>query len=168
MRAAFLAFGAFLLCIACGGSRSDEKQAFSELDCGVWTDVVERCFEGMSEHDSTKLVQSVLPGAAITRLRWKASGELDIYSTTGQEFIDQLRQPGPSYVERIWDPICLGGEDVATVRAPYDFHVDTVFSHCGMEHFTLIRSEAGWRIQSVAYTFFSKTESDCKAKFGSP
>lgn len=139
-----------------------------EGDCNAWTQVVERCFEGMADHDSSKLVQSVLPDAAFTRLRLKDSGEWDVYSTTGQEFIDQLRQPGPKYVERIWDPICFGDEDLATVRAPYDFYVDTVFSHCGMEHFTLIRTAEGWRIQSVAYTFYSKSDSTCKAKFGAP
>lgn len=168
MRTILPAIGALLFGVACNAPGPAENETTISVDCSEWTEVVERCFEGMLEHDSAKLAHSMLPNAAITRLRWNDSGAIDLYTTTGQEFIDQLRQPGPGYLERIWNPMCIGGEEVATVRAPYDFHVDTVFSHCGMEHFTLIQSTEGWRIQSVAYTFYSKSESTCKAKFGTP
>ena len=41
---------------------------------------------------------------------------------------------------------------LAIVRAPYDFFVDGVFSHCGVDAFTMVRSRGEWRISHVVYT----------------
>jgi ketosteroid isomerase-like protein len=41
---------------------------------------------------------------------------------------------------------------LASVWLPYDFYRDGQWSHCGVDVFTLIRVEAGWRIASLAYT----------------
>ena len=38
------------------------------------------------------------------------------------------------------------------VWAPYDFHVNGAFSHCGVDVFSLVRTAEGWRIAAVAYT----------------
>jgi hypothetical protein len=41
---------------------------------------------------------------------------------------------------------------VATVTAPYDFHLDGAFSHCGTDIFTLVNGPQGWRISGGVYT----------------
>ena len=130
--------------------------------------VIDRCFDGMQSHDSAVLAGTMRPDAVITRLRTRDDGTVDAFTTTGAEFISELGKPGPAYVERIWDPEVLMGPDLATVRAPYDFYVDTTFSHCGIDHFTLVRETTGWRIQSIAYTFAASTEADCTAQFATP
>jgi hypothetical protein len=38
------------------------------------------------------------------------------------------------------------------VHAPYDFHIDGKFSHCGTDVFTLVRAKGEWRIVSIVYT----------------
>lgn len=48
---------------------------------------------------------------------------------------------------------------IAMVWAPYDLWVDEKFSHCGVDVFTLVKSNAGWKIASIAYTM--ETE-DCE------
>jgi aryl carrier-like protein len=65
-------------------------------------------------------------------------------------------------------PQFLIGEHLATVRAPYDFHVDDRFSHCGLDHFTLVRETDGWRIQGIAYTFASKDQALCQPQTPQP
>ena len=41
---------------------------------------------------------------------------------------------------------------VAVVWLPYDFYVEGAWSHCGVDVFTLVRVETGWRIASLAYS----------------
>ena len=120
--------------------------------------VIDRCFEGMAEHDSTKLTETVLPEAVITRVRRRDNGTVDAYHTSGADFIREISMPGPAYVERIWDPEVMVGDGVASVRAPYDFRVDTTYSHCGVDHFTLVKLDGGWKIQGIAYTQLPKAE----------
>jgi ketosteroid isomerase-like protein len=55
-------------------------------------------------------------------------------------------------VERGFDAEVRVSGPVASVWLPYDFHRDGKWSHCGVDVFTLIRVEAGWRIASLAYT----------------
>jgi hypothetical protein len=67
-------------------------------------------------------------------------------------FIRTIGGPGPVLHERMWDPeVSLDGL-IATVRAPYDFHVDGTFSHCGVNVFSLVRSGSAWKVAGVVYT----------------
>ena len=38
------------------------------------------------------------------------------------------------------------------VWLPYDLYVDGEWSHCGVDTFTLVHTEAGWRIASMAWS----------------
>jgi hypothetical protein len=68
------------------------------------------------------------------------------------EFITQLPQRPERWRERIWDPEVLVHESLAVVWAPYDFYLDSTFSHCGIDSFTLVRTPGGWRIVDAAFT----------------
>ena len=149
----------FAACTAPEVVRPGEEEALA---------VIDRCFEGMRTHDAALLEASVRPDAVITRLWTRDDGSVDAFTTTGAQFVDEIGKPGPAYIERIWNPEVLMGPRLATVRAPYDFYVDTVFSHCGIDHFTLVRETTRWRIQSIAYTFEASNEADCTAQFSSP
>lgn len=129
---------------------------------------VERCFDGMARHDSERLASSVLPEASITRLRRRDDGTVDVYSTSGSTFIEELSAPGPAYLERLVSAEVERVDDIATLRAAYTFHVDSTFSHCGMDHFTLVRGSGGWRIQSIAYTITGTDWATCKSKYNIP
>ena len=43
-------------------------------------------------------------------------------------------------------------KNIAMVWAPYDLWVNEQFSHCGVDVFTLIKGNAGWKIASISYT----------------
>jgi hypothetical protein len=159
MRFAALAVVALVSCAEPEAAASGKEEVLA---------VIDRCFEGMRLHDSAVLEEVMRTDAVITRLRTRDDGTVDAFTTTGGQFIAELGNPGPAYVERIWDPEVLMGAHLATVRAPYDFYVDTTFSHCGMDHFTLVRETTRWRIQSIAYTFSASTETECATQFTTP
>ena len=152
------------LCLFACAAAPEPDAASSEAVLAV----IDRCFEGMASHDSALLAESVLPEAIITRLRTRTDGSVDVYTTTGADFIREISRPGPPYRERIWSPEIMAGQQLATVRAPYDFHVDTTFSHCGVDHFTLIRGTTGWKIQSIAYTHDLTDAAGCRARYATP
>jgi hypothetical protein len=52
----------------------------------------------------------------------------------------------------MWDPTVLIHEHLAVVWTPYDIYVDGEFLHCGVDAFTLLETEAGWRIATIAFT----------------
>jgi hypothetical protein len=57
-----------------------------------------------------------------------------------------------SFTERGFDPEVTVAGPIAVVWLPYDFYVDGRWSRCGVDAFTLLRTEAGWRIATVAWS----------------
>jgi hypothetical protein len=55
-------------------------------------------------------------------------------------------------VERGFRPEVRISGTLATVWLPYDFYSDGRWSHCGVDQFTFVRTAAGWRIASMAWT----------------
>ena len=50
-------------------------------------------------------------------------------------------------------------QKIATVWAPYDLWVNDTYSHCGVDVFTLLKTSAGWKIASLAFTM---EKEECK------
>ena len=60
--------------------------------------------------------------------------------------------PGGKYVERGFRPEVRVSGPLAMVWLPYDFYLDGKWSHCGVDAFTLLKSQAGWRIATVVWS----------------
>ena len=83
----------------------------------------------------------------------RAQGDSFVISRRGNEgWTRQLATMRDTVVERMWQPVVQVHGPIATVWAPYDIHRNRQFVHCGVDAFTLIRSSAGWKIATVAYT----------------
>ena len=54
--------------------------------------------------------------------------------------------------ERIFDLEIKKDDGLATVYSPYKFHIGDTFSHCGVNFFTLVETEKGWKIISIVDT----------------
>jgi len=57
---------------------------------------------------------------------------------------------GAVWNERIYDPEVRIDGTVAQVWAYYTFHLNTTFSHCGVDAFMLAKTSAGWKITQIA------------------
>lgn len=70
---------------------------------------------------------------------------------TGQAFADSLR-PGPERLEEVMpDPLVAIDGDIAMVFGRYIFRVDGAVSHCGSNHFDLIREDGDWKIAAITW-----------------
>ena len=43
-------------------------------------------------------------------------------------------------------------QNIAMAWVPYDFYINNVFSHCGIDVFTLMKTSQGWKIVLIAYS----------------
>ncbi len=60
---------------------------------------------------------------------------------------------GPSdFTERGFGATARVQDRVAQVWVPYDLYTGTSWSHCGVDAFTLIKSDGRWRVASLIYT----------------
>ncbi len=64
----------------------------------------------------------------------------------------QRKDPMNGYVERGFKAQAMVNGGVAMVWMPYDFYNKGVWSHCGVDVFTLVKHNGAWRIASLAWS----------------
>lgn len=111
--------------------------------------VIDSALAAISREDMATLTDFMLDETVIYAVseregvtRYRARTRAGERATT---FTEDLLERGFAPEVRIAGP-------VAMVWLPYDFHVDGQWSHCGVDIFTLIRGEQGWRIAALAYS----------------
>ncbi len=106
----------------------------------------------ISTRDAARARPLMLPGAQLASVNDPASATTVPRMETDSAFLAALAAPGPKYLERMWEPTLFLQGPIATIHAPYDFHIDGVFSHCGVDTFTLEKAQGAWRVSHIAYT----------------
>ncbi|MDB4889497.1 MAG: hypothetical protein JWL61_1352 [Gemmatimonadetes bacterium] len=129
-------------------AQTPDRAADSAAVVGVAQDLL----RAISTRDTALARRLMLPGAQLASTVDPAgltnAGRLQ----TDSQFIGMLATMKQRYLERMWNPTVYLQGSLAVVRAPYDFHVDGAFSHCGVDVFTLVRSRSEWRVTHVVYT----------------
>lgn len=114
--------------------------------------VVERFFEAMEARDIETFAELQVPEGTTFSQRIGPDGPGPVRIRSLQALIDALAESDRLWQERIWDPTVLVHGPVAVVWAPYDFHLDGAFSHCGVDAFTLFRIDGEWKLAGAAWT----------------
>lgn len=130
--------------------------AWAQSDEGDVLKTVQRTFDAMAAHDGVALYEVFLPEATIAGVT--PDGRRHVMR--GDEFIRRSVSSQEKIRERIWDAMVSVNADVATLVAPYDFHRNGKFSHCGVDAVTLLKTSAGWRISHI---FFTMVREGCPA-----
>lgn len=125
----------------CYGQTGDHERAvLSALD---------RFFEAMTERDTALMASTLVRGGDLHFVNGDRTSPVRTVSFS--EYLNRLSEGKERFVERYWDARVEVSGPIATATMPYDFHIDGVFSHCGVDVFTLLYDGA-WRIASVSYT----------------
>lgn len=112
----------------------------------------QRVLDAINRRDSVLARASLVPGAQF--VSWRG----DTVATRARvqrdsAFVSQIGDPkNPRMLERMWEPTVLIHGTIATVWAPYDFHIDGKWSHCGVDVFQLVRLGDGWKVAALSYT----------------
>jgi hypothetical protein len=116
----------------------------------------QRLFDAMKTHDAAAAGALFVAGATLAQV--DAAGKASIISA--DEFVKHIGSSKSAWLERIWNPKVFEHGTVAVVWAEHDFHLDGKFSHCGIDSFSLLKTDAGWRIASISDTH---EKSNCPA-----
>lgn len=113
---------------------------------------VQRFFDTMTSKDAAGASAVLDPEGSFVSVRWNDDGQPVVRRASNRAYLDGLASEGKTYLERMWDADVQAHGPIATVRTPYDFHIDGVFSHCGVDMFQLLQTEGGWIITGGTYT----------------
>ncbi len=114
---------------------------------------INNLFEAMKNSDTVKLNNCFANAAIMQTIVQKKNGEASVRTDQVQAFAASIASlPAGAADERItFDAIKIDGP-LATVWTPYHFYYNGKFLHCGVNHFVLIQTPQGWKIQYIIDT----------------
>jgi Domain of unknown function (DUF4440) len=117
-------------------------------DDGSPVAVAQKLFHAMKTHDGAAVSTLFVPGLTLSSV--DANGKVSV--TSGEDFAKRVASSKAEWLERIWDPKVLEHGSIAVVWAEYDFHLNGKFSHCGIDTFTMLKGDTGWKIAGLSFT----------------
>lgn len=117
--------------------------------------VITRLFDGMRAGDSAVVRGVFHPQVrTLTVARGRDGAQRLIVESSVDGFAKAVGTPHPQpWDERIWNEKVEIDGALASVWVDYSFFLGPTFSHCGIDHFLLVRGDDGaWRIISLADT----------------
>jgi hypothetical protein len=122
---------------------------------------INQVFDGMRKND-TSLVREVLHASCFLKSIGKSkTGEVRLQEDAISDWLKQIgtKREGVVLDERLTSyDIKIDGE-MAMAWTPYEFYVNDKFYHCGVDVFTLMHTEKGWKIVGIVDT---RRKENCK------
>ena len=113
--------------------------------------VVQRFFDVLTSKDADEANKIVLPEGFSLSVREKNSEKV-IRFRSFAGFAEQLGRTKQKYKEVMSNPKVLIHNEIASLWAAYKFYLDGKFSHDGVDAFSLVKTNEGWKIASIIYT----------------
>lgn len=114
-------------------------------------DVIQKFFDTMAAKDTEGAKATLLADGQYYAVRDDANGQI-VRRRTHEEYLAGLATGKGRSLERMWDATVMVHGRIAMVWTPYDFHRDGKFTHSGIDAFTLVKTDGGWKIAGVVYT----------------
>lgn len=89
--------------------------------------------------------------ARLTATSTNRHGERTVTRMSAADFTGNLNPAAPEMEEVMPDPIIAIDGDVAMVWGRYVFRIEGAISHCGANHFDLIRRDGVWKIANLTW-----------------
>lgn len=115
--------------------------------------VVQQLFDAMRTKDTTQLRSLFWPGSRLTGVRPRREGGFTVQETSVEQFARAVAGSTGTWLERMFDPEVRIDGTLAQVWAPYDFHLNGRFSHCGVDAVQLLKVDGVWKIVALADSF---------------
>lgn len=113
--------------------------------------VVNRFFAAMESRSAADAKKILIPEGFSFSIREEGKGAL-LKTSSFQAFMDSLPHLKEQYKETMTNPKVLIHDRIAVLWADYKFYRDGKFSHCGVDAFSLVKTDDGWKIAGVIYT----------------
>lgn len=130
------------LLVLLGNALADEAEEAAMLA------IADAAFDRITADDSIGLTDLMIPEAMIY-IGVVEDGKYGVRTRTYQETRD--RAMTVDLHERGWDPTVMHSGTIGVVWYPYDIYINGEWSHCGVDIFNMIRTDAGWRVSVLQY-----------------
>jgi Putative lumazine-binding len=141
-----------LFCTLPSFAQTDEEQIKASIN---------QVFDGMRKND-TILVREVLHASCFLKSIGKSkTGEVKLQEDPISGWLKQIGTKRKNTVldERLtYFDIKIDGE-MAIAWTPYEFYVNDKFYHCGVDVFTMMKTDKGWKIVGIVDT---RRKENCK------
>lgn len=107
-------------------------------------------FNGLEAADSAAMRAAALPNIPMMALSTKPDGTVDVRRFAFEDSFGKAVAPGLK--EWMWSPVVVRRGALATVTGPFEITRDGKTIHCGVNVFTLARTEGAWKVASVSWT----------------
>ncbi len=111
--------------------------------------VVRRVFDGMRQRD-TALMRSTFDANARMINTGGPNGASAMSPNAWIEAVGKGK--GDAWDERVMAPLVRIDGPLAVVWTKYEFWLGAKFSHCGIDHFLMVKAGADWKIMELADT----------------
>lgn len=122
--------------------------------------VVNKLFDEMAAANAAGILSTGTPENQLVAVRKMKDGKPRVDVIGGEAFTKFFTKPG-AIKEVMYDPKVETNGDWAMVWGRYVFFVGGKVSHCGINQFNLVRTDAGWKIANGASTI---DPGDCSEK----
>jgi len=113
---------------------------------------VDQLFGALASKDRAALLGAVVPEGRATSAGADPAGRASVTSVDWTTFADRLAGMTDRLSERLIDPHVHVEGDIAMIWSRYEFERNGAFSHCGIDHFDLVRIEGRWRVLNLTWT----------------
>lgn len=121
---------------------------------------IDRMFAALTAKDSDGILANTLSTGRATAVVTLPDGTRAHRSRSWTDFAAGIKD-GPSRLEeRLINPAVEIDGDIAMVWSSYVFLIDGKLSHCGVDHFDMVRDAGGWKVLNITWT---QRQTDCPA-----
>ena len=125
--------------------------AYKDAEEAAVISTVETFFRALAAKDSAAAQRVMLQDGMFSSIHEGEAGPV-IRTQSHQNFFQQIASEERNLLERMWKPRVVIHDRIAVLWAPYDFHIDGSFSHCGVDAFSLLKTATGWKITGTIYS----------------
>jgi hypothetical protein len=118
-------------------------------------------FAAIARRDGQAALPFVRAEGRATATGNKPDGTPVINSRTWAEFAAALTAGPERFEERMSTPAIEVDGDIAMVWGDYVFLIDGKVSHCGVDHFDLVRENGAWKVLNITW---SRRTTGCAAR----
>ena len=140
-------------------------QPADEADSRAVLATVDQLFGALASKDRADLLGAVVPEGRATSAGTNETGRPEVVSVDWTTFADRLARMTDNLRERLIDPHVHVEGDIAMIWSRYEFERNGAFSHCGIDHFDLVRIDGRWRVLNLTWT---QQYEGCPGRSGSP
>ena len=133
-----------LLSAVAFAQKSDDKAAVLE--------VVNKLFVEMAAANPQGIIDLHTPEAQLAAIRKTRDGKMRLDAINREAFSKFFTDKTAVIAEEMYAPKVEIDGDWAMVWGRYVFWVNNKVSHCGIDQFNLVRTEAGWKVANGAST----------------